>query len=165
MSKYRRDARTEDEFKQDIKHCSLVEQKLMQKYVDYLNTLGTDKYTFENNGVDNTGEFIANDKHVSSEPDFILHKNGGRPIKVEIKHCNPHRYVFHLKVNHVTSCIMKKAYIINWMGIATTTPKFCVISPEQLEKSIQKKQPVVFWHKQCYKFNCEEFDWIPYNDG
>lgn len=160
MKNYRFDSRSEAEFKEDIKHCSKVEQELMQKYVDYLNLSGDGVYTFANNGVDNSGEYIKDNKKVSSEPDFILYKDGGRPYKMEVKHCNPERDVFHLKVNHVTSCIMKKAYIINWMGVATFHPRFCLISPLDLEESIKKKLPVVFWGKQCYKFNCDEFEWV-----
>lgn len=160
MSKYRFDNRTEDEFKADIKHCSKVEQDLMARYVNYLNSLGEGVYTYENNGIDNTGEFIPNDRKVSSEPDFLLKRDGGKPHKVEIKHCNPDRPVFHLKYNHVVSCLMKKATIVNWMGLETDHPKFCVITPEQLEESIKTKKTVVFWAKECYRFNCEEFEWI-----
>lgn len=160
MSKYRFDNRTEDEFKADIKHCSKVERQLMQRYVDWLNARNDGVYTFEDHGIDNTGEYIKNTKKVSCQADFILYKDGGRPRKIEIKHCNPYRDVFHLKFNHVAHCLVTDTCIVNWMGVATDHPQFCIITPSQLEASIKKKYTVIFWSKECYRFNNEEFEWV-----
>jgi hypothetical protein len=132
----------------------------MLRYVNWLNIKNPDDvYSFEDNGIDNTGEFIANDKHLSSKPDFLLFKNGKRPRKIEVKHCKPECTRFHIKLSHVYRCIEEDVCIVNWMGVGGKNPRFCILTPKILSESL--KRPVVrMWQKDAIRFNCDEFDWV-----
>jgi hypothetical protein len=158
MSKYRFDNRSPEEFKKHIKECTKLERELMEKYVKWLNSSNKGNYTFIDNGVDNTGEFIVNDKHLSSKADFILYKNNGRPRKIEIKHCKPECTRFHIKLSHIYRCIKEDVCIVNWMGVGGKNPRFCVLTPKILEESL-KRDTVQMWQKETIRFYCSEFDW------
>lgn len=158
---YRFDKRTEEEFKNDIENCTKLETVLMGRYVDYLNSR-TDKtvdYTFIHNGVDNTGEFIKDDKEVHCGADFILRAPGKLDKPIEIKHCKPKRSAFHLKINHIQQCVKNNVCIINWMGVETDNPQFCILLPSDLEQSLLTGKQVLFWQKKCIKFNCKDHTW------
>lgn len=160
MSKYRFDVRSEDEFKKHIKACTLLEKELMQKYVNWLNKTNPDHvYSFKDNGIDNTGEFIKSDKKLSAEADFLLYKNNKRPRKIEVKHCKPECTRFHIKLSHIYKCIADDICIVNWMGVGGKTPRFCILTPKILEESL-KRPVVMMWQKETIRFYCTEFDWI-----
>ena len=160
MKNYRFDTRSEEEFKKHIKECTEFEQILMRAYVKWLNdTKGGDQYTFENHGVDNSGEFIEEDKAVTAQPDFVLLKNGKSPRKIEIKHCKPARTRFHLKLNHVKHCIKANVCVVNWMATDTEDPKFCILTPAVLTEALASKTPVKMWNKNCLRFENKECEW------
>jgi hypothetical protein len=161
---YRFDNRTKEEFQQDIERSTKIERELMTIYVKWLNESGKAKYTFKDLGIDNSGKFIEDDKAVTCESDFILYKNGTRPRRIEIKHCVPQRSCFHLKENHLRYCVEKDVCIVNFMGIGTATPSFCVLTPAQLEKELKDGEKKKFWSKPCRRLYNSKYKWIYYAD-
>ena len=136
----------------------------MQRYVDWLNTKGKAVYTFEDKGVDNSGRYIADDAKVTCDPDFILFKNGKYKGFIEIKHCNPDLPQFHLKVPHVERCIKDDICIVNWMGVGTNAPRFCILTPAMLSELLAAGPVVKFkpWgYKPCLRVMCnnEKIKW------
>jgi hypothetical protein len=165
MSKYRLDSRSLSQFKRHIRECSILEHKLMVDYVKWLNGKNKGLYTFRDNGVDNSGNFIENESQVSSEADFLLLKNDKNPKKIEIKHCKPLRDCFHLKINHIDKCIKDDICIINWMGLDLSNPSFCILTPKILQEYKDKSPISIFWSKKCIKFLCTDFNWIYPNES
>lgn len=157
---YRFDTRTKEQFIEEIATRTAMEQVLMQRYVAWLNTQNKGLYTFVDNGIDNTGAFIEDDKKVKAVPDFVLYKNGTDPKRIEIKHCLPERAVFHLKTGHVNKCIKDDVCIVNWMGVDAENPRFCILTPEQLKLALTQCKHVKFWSKPCLQFKCNQQSWI-----
>lgn len=162
---YRFDKRTQEEFIQDIEKSSKVEHQLMEKYVNWLNIKYPGEYSFIDNGIDNTGKFILNSKDVTLEADFILkHKNQNKPDrKIEIKHCNPDRSSFHLKIPHIEHCVNDDVCIVNWMGVETENPRFCILTPKDLKLLLINGERKQFWHKPCIRCKCNDFEWYSLN--
>lgn len=157
---YRFDSRSKDEFVNDIKDCTVIERKLMEIYVSWLNSTKKNKYTFSDNGVDNSGKFIEDDNKIHTSSDFILHTEGKRDKKIEIKFCRPLLPRFHLKINQIKKYISTDTCIVNFMGIESETPKFCILTPSMLQEYLNNGNRVVMWHKECIRFNCKDQKWI-----
>lgn len=158
---FRRGNRTKEEFAAHIEKCSITENMLMEIYVDWLNKQSSkDKYTYSHNGIANDGSFIENDKHITADADFVLYKNGGRPRKIEIKHCGPERSKFHIKVRHMKRCIKEDYAIINWMGTDSDNPRFCILTPKILEEKLANGKEVNFWQQPCHRWNNSEVKWV-----
>ena len=144
---YRFDKRSPQKFKSDIKTCTLIERKLMQVYVDWLNAGGGEhagKYTFHDNGVDNSGEFIADNSKIHCGADFILKTAGGKDKKIEIKFCRKDLPEFHLKSKQIDRYIENDVCIINFMSVEANNPRFCIITPQTLTK----------WRAEKPSFKC-----------
>lgn len=161
---YRFDHRSEDEFIKDIKECSEFETRLMQLYVSWLNKKSTKKYSFTHTGVDNTGEFIKNDKEVHSGADFLLDCGDGVSHKIEIKHCKPERSRFHLKLSHINKCIDDDICIVNWMGTDTPEIRFCILTPNDLRKLLGICKQVTMWSKECLRINNKDVEWMKHDN-
>lgn len=156
---YRFDKRSKKDFIKHIKECSIFEKELMQLYVDWLN-LKSKIYSYSDSGIDNSGEFIEDDKKVTSKADFLLHKQGGRDRKIEIKHCKPERSVFHLKTSHVKRCIKEDVCIINWMNTDGPDRRFCILTPKVLAEKLKNGPHVKMWSKDVIRFFNKEYTWI-----
>lgn len=158
---YRRDKRTVEQFAQDISECTQVERTLMKEYVDWLNSRQEDKslYSFQNYGVDNSGELIVEDSKVSTKADFILHKKNYPSRRIEIKFCREEKPYFHLKVNQIKSYIKQDVCIVNYMGVNTSNKKFCILTPSVMENLLKTGQKVVFWQKDCIRIPIKDVMW------
>lgn len=157
---YRFDNRSKEQFIEDIAKRTATERSLMERYVVWLNASGNAKYTYIDNGIDNSGKFIENDGAVKADADFILYKNGSSPRRIEIKHCLPDRDIFHLKVPHVERCVKDDVCIVNWMGVSGEKPRFCILTPSDLKKALENGKRVIFWKKPCIRFECGQQKWI-----
>lgn len=161
----RQDNRTTDQFKQDIKNCTMLERKLMQAYVDWLNTKvpGEDKYTFTDNGVDNTGEYIADPKKVTLDADFLLRRSGRPAYKIDIKFCRTENRYFHLKIGQLENYIQNNVAIVNFMDVDGPNPRFCILKPTDLAEWLEHGPKVKFWSKPCIRFkvSSEHLHWHP----
>lgn len=161
MSIYRRDSRSVDQFKKDIKECSHLERELMILYVTFLNEkAGEALYSFEDHGVDNSGEFIEDNSKITCKADFVLKTKGKRDKKIDIKFCRESHSRFHLKVNQLKKYLAEDVCIVNWMGIDTPDRAFCIITPKQIEQLLATEKPVRMWYKECLRLNCKDFKWI-----
>jgi hypothetical protein len=160
---YRFDTRSEEQFKKDIKESTQIERKLMEVYVAWLNSGGGHRpagsYSFQDNGVDNSGEYIKDDKKVHTGADFILKTQGGRNKKVEIKFCRPEVSRFHLKVSQIKKYIENDVCIVNFMGIDSNQPRFCILTPAVMTKALRDNVPVKMWNKECIRFKNADMDW------
>lgn len=158
---YRKDNRTLSQFKKDIKESSLTERKLMNLYLDFLNSKVTDNnyYYYLDNGIDNSGEFISNDKKVTSDPDFLLCRQGNPNHKIEIKFCKPDTDRFHLKLGHIKRCIKEDVCIINWMGIETENRRFCILTPKELKYWLKNGYHTSMWSKPCIRIMNSKVTW------
>lgn len=156
---YRFDNRSKDQFIKDIKECSIFEKELMQLYVDWLNK-SKPIYTYSDHGVDNTGEFIEKDGDVNSKADYVLHTEGKRDRRIEVKHCKPERNVFHLKTSHVKRCIKDDVCIINWMNTDGPNRRFCILTPKVLAEKLESGPHVKMWSKPVIRFFNKDYTWI-----
>ena len=158
------DNRTDEEFAKDIKSCTSIEQKLIQIYVKYLNdTSDTKTYEYINNGVDNTGKFIQDDKKIVADADFIIKHPDFEDKPVEIKFSRKLCSDFHLKLGQVNKYIETNTTVVMFMGIDKKNTKFCILAPSDLQHAIKHNKHIHFkaWGgKLCIKFNTSECEWI-----
>jgi len=162
------DNRTPEEFAKDIKAATATEKELMIIYVNYLNSRKrNDKpYTWVDNGIDNTGEFIPDDKNVDCRADFLLRREGQADRPIEIKFCRPLYNRFHLKTNQVKYYIEHNICIVNFMGIDTATPSFCILPPKKLQELLEDgKHEGWMWGKPCLRIYNKEMEWFNYAKG
>ena len=157
---YRFDSRSEQQFKEDIRVSSVKETVLMQLYVRWLNQKYPDrKYTYAHNGINNNGDYIPNNSDIDSSADFLLVSPKNSPRKIEIKHCNPERPRFHIKINHINRCIKEDVCIVNWMGVDTDNPKFCILTPAILKEALETGYRTKMWQKPVIRFFCKDYEW------
>jgi len=164
---YRFDHRTKEQFIKNIKECSLIEHQLMTIYVDWLNSNIDDdnKFFFEDHGIDNTGAFIANSKNVDCRADFVLKRKGKKDKKIDIKFSKQHLDNFHLKVKHIQQYIYTDTCVVNFMGIDTPNPKFCILPPKDLNSWFICGKMIDYapWgYKPCIRFSVNDIIWYHY---
>jgi hypothetical protein len=154
--RYRQDWRTTEQFQSDIKDSTKLERKLMAAYVTWLNSRIRDenKYSFDDYSAGNDGEFIEDGK-VTCDADFLLRRSGRPAYKIDIKFCKPNKDCFHLKVNQLESYIQNNVAIVNFMGVNTDNPRFCILKPDELAEWLATGEQVKYrnWgNKLCIKF-------------
>lgn len=160
MSKYRKDARSEDEFKDDIAECTRIESQLMSIYVNDLGRRTNKKYTFADNGIDNSGEYHADNK-ITSDADFILYTPEKKSHLIEIKFSRPDCSRFHLKVSQIKSYIKQDCCIIMFMGIDTEQSRYTIITPKDMINIQNTAEEISLWYKQVYRLKTKDFIWYP----
>jgi len=159
---YRLDSRTKEQFAADIKAATAQEKILMGLYVEWLNKTkggGKTPYSFTDNGVDNSGEYLEpGTAHAAA--DFILHKKGGRDKKIEIKFSRTvSNSNFHLKVAQMERYIREDVCIINFMGVTPPDCRFCILTPASLKEALVSGERKRFWHKDCIRFKTSGQKW------
>lgn len=151
--KYRKDHRTEKEFRRDIADGSRIEQEIISVWTKkHLKNAA-----YSDHGCDNSGQYL-DFTDVNSNADFEVEGIG----LVEVKFSLPLiKKYFHLKISQVISIIKQGAYILFVNGWNTEQPLFILISPEQL-KLIKKWCEIVSWQgfggKLSYRIPIEFFD-------
>lgn len=153
----RKDNRTTKQFAKDIKECTKIERTLMTMYVDWLNSKVTDenKYTFVDNGVDNSGKYIAKDHKVTMDADFLLLRKGRPAYKIEIKFCRTENKNFHLKTSQLEYYIQNNVAVVNFMDVDGANPRFCILKPDDLAQWMEHGEKIEFkpWgYKECVRF-------------
>lgn len=156
-SEYRRLAgRTNDEFKSDIKKAHSIEKEIIERFAIYnKNQYGID-IDIENNGVDNSGEFLEL-KDVRMDADFIV---CGR--KMEVKYLEGWRDFFRLKVINLRSYLKQKAYILLVNGWGTENPQFTLIKTKELKRILRYGKQYNFkkWeNKRVVEIYADEYFW------
>lgn len=151
---YRIDNRSIEQFTKEIKESHEIERNIIDAYCQYVKeTYGMD-LVVEENGVDNSGEFIAG--KVTTDADFLIN---GAPV--EVKFNKNMLSVFHLKVSQVWSYLKQNATILWVNGYETENPVFTLITPPQIKKMIIGREQIHFekWRKRVYRFYANEFTW------
>lgn len=156
MNQYRFDKRSEAEFKKDIKLSSRIELDIVTRmcYIKFKETGVWPKLVATGCGF--SGEFIKNNKQVSSFPDYSIDDQ-----YYEITRSNSYcpRF-YHQKLKKVDNIIKNGWNIVFCNGYFPLKPSsFCVCDAPILEKltamSLEKygiaKQP--FTLKPCYRYD------------
>lgn len=152
--------RTYDEFKRDIKQSTIDERIIIEKYRDYCKTVHNIDIIIEDNGVDNTGEFL-DVSQVRSDADFKV--NGKL---VEVKTIKDKLKVFRLKVASIKSYIKQNATMLLVSGWKTEEPEFTMITPKLMKHLLKTKKIEVArdWeNKKIVKLTYDDFNWIILN--
>lgn len=160
---YRFDKRTEQEFVNDIAEATSIEKGLMELYVDDLNRRQGNLYSYSNHGVDNSGNYIPDIKHVNSKADFILHKRGSRDRLIEIKFSKPTTSTFHLKVSQLESYIKQDCCIVMFMGVDSENCSYTILLPKNYRNYIDAGEKKRMWGKDCIRFKVKDFTWYKVN--
>jgi len=161
---YRKDNRTKNQFADDIIECTKIERELMNIYVDDLNKRkGAYIYTFVDNGIDNSGKLIENDKEITTSADFKLKKIKGRDRLIEIKFCRKDLNVFHLKTSQLKSYIRQDCCVVMFMGIDTENIRYTILKPSDMEAVLLGYKDVFFWGKKQKRLPIKDFNWYYVN--
>jgi hypothetical protein len=133
----RRDVRSVEQFKHDIKTASLREQmliKLWQKEMQYRGHI----VTYENFGVDNSGEFVEKS---DARPDFKVIEDG-KEYLLELK-CNPFDHKQTFKLHDLYEYIRYTASMLLFYGVGHNkstvdydTTRWGIISHEAIGRMI-----------------------------
>ena len=155
---YRRDNRSLDKFKQDIKDGSLAEREIMTRWLDIEQKRTGRRPVCKDNGCDNTGEYLS-DRSVTLAPDFSVEGIG----LVEVKFSYPKLgRVFHLKTDQVIHYLKHNACILFCDGWRTDKPLYVMITPQMLTDLVRNAPVVKFpgmGYKECYRIQVDSLPW------
>lgn len=160
--RFRRDNRSEEQFKKDIKEHTLREKKLLELWIKEMASLGI-SVSYENNGVDNSGEFV---EESNVNPDYKLTVNGLTRL-TEIKQ-NPYDHRNSFKVYDLQTYIKQDADILLFYGLGKTyqlteKARWAIIKPEAMTRMLELprtkgdaawgyKEIVVVWFNRFDEF-------------
>lgn len=143
--KYRQDSRTKDEFAKDIKKCSEIEKTLISAYVSDIISKTGQKYTWRASNSLADGNLVENNKHVTTEADFIIIQPDGCENGVEIKFSRKNSDVFRLKISQIKSYIKQGCDVVTFMGIDSNTPKYNILKTSDLQ-TLLETLPTEYFH-------------------
>jgi len=166
----RRDVRTEDQFKKDIKEATERERRLLKLWIKEMEYLGH-KIVATNNGVDNSGEFV---EFSNNDPDYNIIIDDSPSCLYEIKQ-NPFDHRNSFKVYDLQSYIKVNAKILLFYGTSKTggltdKTRWAIIEPEAMQRMLLLpstsgdvkwgyKPIVIVWQPDFYKyFESKEFN-------
>lgn len=156
---YRKDYRSDEEFRRDIKVSTMAEKKIIGRWINLIENTTGNRPEVRDNGCDNTGEYL-DDNEVSCDADYYVDGHG----LVEVKFSNPLlQNVFHLKVGQVQKILSDKINILfaNGWGVKGQTT-FSFITSDQLGTALLKAREVNwrgFGGKAAYRFKINQFHW------
>lgn len=175
----RKDFRSEDRFKEDIRHYSELERKYLYQFVEVHNRRRHKRdLTIENWGSIGSN-VVTSKKDVKkcSRPDFILNRcydnsyliKSKQPIEVQTcSSLNPSIcYIKKAKVewvyDNVTEEVCDKKVIILFV-LGSNHPnreKYSLLPPDFISKIKNRglKYPKIMGNKPCYYFNVTEVNW------
>jgi hypothetical protein len=158
---YRRDRRSLDAFKADIKNGALAERQIIERWLQTVEKETGNRPKFTDNGCDNSGEYLE-DRDVSLEPDFYVDGYGF----IEVKFSYPKlRGRFHLKTDQVVYYLRNNTTILFADGWRTDSPVFTVIVPSELEKLVNGQNTIKFdgfGGKDAYRISTDRLTWQPF---
>jgi hypothetical protein len=126
--------RTKEQFIKDIKEAHKKERDIAERISIWYKTNHNKDLHIEDNGVDNTGEYLEVED-VTTDADFVI--NGDL---TEIKYHIKDLPFFRMKYRKLISYIKQKAYIILVNGYNTPSPRFCIITPKKMYRLIKKRR-------------------------
>lgn len=158
-TEYRKDWRNDKEFENDILLGHKAEKDIINSFANYLREVEGMKVIVEDNGVDNSGAFVAEDK-VSTDADFLV--NGQL---IEVKFMNNLCKEFRFKKDQLRSYIKQDATVLFVNGWQTDEPVFTLMSPEKMKDISETRiaRPFQPWgFKPCYFLKAFTFKWTKF---
>lgn len=156
--KYRRDNRSPEDFKKDIKNSTEIEHQILELWLSTIEKETGIRHTYQHNGCGDDGELL-NDNQVNTKADYLVEEYG----LIEVKFALPFLLEnFHLKQNQVKSYIKQNASVIMVNGWQEGPKEFMLITPHNLEY-IQNNMPIVKWFgfggKKSFRIPINLFTW------
>lgn len=156
---YRKDVRSDDQFKRDIKAGSIAERRIIERWLNVVEKETGRRPSFNDNGCDNSGSYLEEDQ-VTQAADYVVEGYG----LVEVKFSNPKlHHSFHLKVDQVERILKDKSKILFVNGWSTKrNAEFVLITPDEL-LAATRSAPQVVWRgfggKLSFKISVNKFHW------
>lgn len=141
----------------DIKQASHDERVIIELYADFVKRKHGRDLVIEDNGCDNTGEFLEIDQ-VNKNADFIV--NGHL---VEVKTIEQKLSTFRLRLYAIEAYIKQKASMLLVYGWKTDNPEFTMVTPTMMRNWLRSKPISIArdWeNKKVMKFSRDEFVWL-----
>lgn len=165
---YKFDSRTKEEFVSDMEKGLKNEVKAINTFREILSNSTVQNHEVVYVGSDQEGE-ISYDRdngiaNVDLFPDYLLKYKERRRIRanfIEVKVCNPHSRECYFKVKQLEQYRdLGRVTILFVMGISTSTPKFILVTPEEiLNLGIESS---VVYGKETIKVPSDYFNWEPF---
>lgn len=156
---YRKDFRSDEEFRRDIKAGALAEKQILERWLNVVEKETGTRPAFTDNGCDNSGEYLE-ERDVTLDADYSVEGYG----LIEVKFANPKLHTtFHLKVDQVDRILQDESKILFANGWATKNETmFALITPDELGAAILRSRQVP-WHgfggKMAYRLKVNHFHW------
>lgn len=152
----RQDDRSLKQFKSDIKKGTENQRLILDAW---LKTTNQSDLKWWDNGIDNDGAYIKNDRDVTLEADYYIERIG----LVEVQYAKPLcPNFFHIKENKLKKCIQGQVKILMVNGWKDDVPQFIMINVCQA-KVIAARCEIVNWHgagfKAAYRVPVDLFQW------
>ena len=109
--KYRKDNRTDEQFKKDILDHSVAEKESSKIIKSYFEEVLDMRVLIEDNGIDNSGEIIKK-KKISSTADYLFVFANGQKRLLEIKNHSEKYDFLTLKKNQLEKYIKEDATVV-----------------------------------------------------
>jgi hypothetical protein len=163
MENYRMDNRTKEQFIQDIRKGNERERLAITLFKHYLRRELGFTGSIDENGVDMSGDFIENEKAVSTGADY---KVNGQLL--EVKTSTGHNTMIYLKVKQIDAYIRQGASILYVNGIERDIPSFTFWTVEDLKemkRTLEKVTPPnnINGGKLSYKVDALKYEWRQFN--
>lgn len=158
MSSNRFAGRDLEQFIIEIKEETLIEKELMERIKRYYKQEYDKDLIVENNGVDNTGEYVK-EGEVTLDADFRV--NGKL---FEVKHHKGDLKRFRMKCEKIESYVEQDAYIALINGYCTDNPRFTIIKPRKIYRMMMGRTIYHYppWENQIVmNVKDSEFKWHP----
>lgn len=164
---YRRDTRTEEQFKQDIKKRTVKERFLARLIADELTFRGH-TVTLENHGIDNTGQFIEG--KTTCDPDYEITIDLDKTILADVKNSGTNKKCT-FKVHQLKQYVKCGACLILFYGtgfidddltaIDYKATRWALVRPHEIRAMLDQltvyKDPK-FGYKPCVQILAKDFD-------
>lgn len=162
--KFRRDWRTNEQFKKDIQNTTKKEKFLLELFVKHYKNKGI-SVTYQNNGVNNDGKFV---KESNCNADYSITIDGKSAL-YEIKN-SPVNHKITFKVYNLTEYVIQQANILLFYGTGNINTElnqidlnntyWAIIYYNKIEQMLKDYPPYNEWmfgNKKCIQIQSKDF--------
>ncbi|RPK20011.1 hypothetical protein [Paenibacillus xylanexedens] len=164
VNDYKFDDRTKEQFIKDLQDGLKKEVHAINIFREILKTSVVEKPEVIYVGSEEEGVVIYEDGNVANVdifPDYLLKYKKHRRIRcnlVEVKVCNPHSKFAYFKKKQLEQYDeLDNVVILFVMGISTDSPKFILVTPNQIMNMGIEAERV--YGKETYRCNVDLFNW------
>jgi hypothetical protein len=164
VNKYKFDDRTKEQFIKDLKDGLEKEVQAINVFKEILKNSAIEHPEILYIGSEKEGEVIYDGDNVANVdlfPDYLLKYKKNRRARasfIEIKVCNPHSQFAYFKKKQLDQYEeLDKVIILFVMGINTESPKFILVTPEQILN--MGLAPELIYGKETYRCHISLFNW------